>query len=233
MIISGLRIFVVTLFSTCLLIGCSHEDSDGHNNHGHQDGPAVSAGDAEAAEGDAHNDEHHEDGDAEESDHGHDDEIRQAGTHLHGDAKLAIALEGSTLFIELDTPVYNLTGFEYSPQTSEEQAVLADVEKTLMRAAQLFVANSEAGCEAVKRETPVDLGPEEEHESEHDHEDSHSDAVIEFEFQCQEPQALNEIEVRLFKFFPRIEELDVVYLDQTTQRTTTLDPSNVRLELGR
>lgn len=45
---------------------------------------------------------------------------RQHGAHEHGAAKLLIAQEGEHVEIILETPAYNIIGFEHMPSTEEQ-----------------------------------------------------------------------------------------------------------------
>lgn len=211
--------------------------------------PPGSAQDLESDAAD-HDDDH--------DDHGHEDDHdaprRDVGAHLHGGAELAVALDGSTLFFELDTPMFNLTGFERSPQTPQERAELARSKAALSDPGNLFAMNTEAGCtanpsvaglaaldvEAAGHDEHDEHDAHDEHGDDHDaehHDDhdaeSHRDIVLEFSFDCASPQALTGITVRLFDQFSRIEELETVYLDQTTQLSNRLSQGNPQLNLTR
>lgn len=73
-------------------------------------------------------------------------EHRHAGTHVHGLAELAVALNPDGMLIaELESPLYNLIGFERAPRNAEEAALVgAAVDALLERALPAF--NAEAGC---------------------------------------------------------------------------------------
>jgi hypothetical protein len=50
---------------------------------------------------------------------------RQLGAHDHGAALLTLAGEGQTLVVGLDSPAYNLVGFEQTPGTDAQRAEVA------------------------------------------------------------------------------------------------------------
>jgi len=233
-----------------------HADND-HADDEHADDDHADddhAGD-DHADG-AHSDDDHEDDDHADDDHGdddhadddHADEIRHSAAHSHGDAKLAVALEASTLYIELDTPLYNLTGFEHEPQTAEDHATLSEAQGILAQPGNLFSINPEAGCSASQTNLEVELideAAEDEHDSHDDaHDDhhgeeeadgadnSHRDFVIDYTFDCESPDLIDEIVVHLFERFPRFEELDAVYLGHNNQRSLQLNPSNYRITVA-
>ncbi|MEM9057418.1 MAG: DUF2796 domain-containing protein [Pseudomonadota bacterium] len=194
----------------------------------------------------------HDDG---HDDHGGDhadDELRQAGAHEHGTATLAVALEGADVFIELDSPLYNVVGFEHAPRTDDEKAALRRAEAALAEPERLFAMNAEAGCSAADSDgvelaahedhgDDHDEGPDEDHADEHDEHDgehddeesSHRDVVVEYLFSCRSPERLTAIVVELFDVFPRFTELEAVYLDERTQRSVRLTQERHRIDLGR
>ena len=49
-------------------------------------------------------------------------EMRSAESHTHGDASLAMVLERTVFTVELDTPLYNLLGFEHEADTAAQKA---------------------------------------------------------------------------------------------------------------
>lgn len=153
----------------------SHESSDNHDAVADHD--AHASGDHEENHHDGDHDDHISPGEVGESaDAG---TVRQIGAHLHGDAKLAIALENNTLFIEFETPVYNLTGFEYAPATAEERAAVKTAEQQLASPGTLFELNAEADCRAaeVNPKLTFDDDHSDDHSSDHDDhsEDGHDD----------------------------------------------------------
>ncbi|MFK8014439.1 MAG: DUF2796 domain-containing protein [Gammaproteobacteria bacterium] len=228
----------------CSGCGESHPD-DAHEDELSPASASVEANGTDDHESDDHNDDHDDDHpeDAQHDDHA-DDERRQVGAHLHGDAKLAVALEGKTLFIELDTPVYNLTGFEHAPRNEEEETTARDVEALLAQPMRLFSINEQAGCKAREQSTsqsrlPFELHAQDEHADDDHHDehaestDTHRDVVVEYAFDCQSPDRIERLAVSVFEFFPRIEELDTVILDQNSQRTMALTPDNHDIDFPR
>lgn len=111
-------------------------------------------------------------------------EHRHAGTHVHGLADLAVALNpDGTLVAELESPLYNLIGFERAPRNAEEAALIdAAIGALLERALPVF--NAEAGCVAgdialdgfPPADAPEDSDAHGAHGDNHahDHDDGHS-----------------------------------------------------------
>ena len=180
--------------------------------------------------------------------------VRQADAHTHGDASLAVVLDGSTLTLELDTPLYNLVGFEHAPETDEQRAAVEAAETLLRQPGTLFQVNSEAGCAPSSETLEVHLDAEDHsdhdghhddehdgHKDEHDHhddhddhegEETHKDVVLEYSFSCSSPGELAQIETALMSSFPNMEELEVVYLGPNRQDLFTLTPSDSKIQLA-
>jgi len=92
--------------------------------------------------------------------------VREHGAHEHGAASLSIALDGSRIYIDLDSPAYNVLGFEHAPSSTAQQDVL-DAARLALESGSSFVFDSAAECS-------LETG-ESDHEAEHEHEASHSD----------------------------------------------------------
>lgn len=170
----------------------------------------------------------------------HDQEHRQHDAHVHGAASLNLALEGDEVHIELDSPAANIVGFEHAPSSEADHAALDKAVVTLKKGDQLFRFNEEAGCRmekamitsALLEEEHDDHGDEHaddhEHEKkdEHDHEEheteehegeTHSDIEAVYHFECDQPNKLTQLTVKLFDAFPVTEELKVQYVIESKQ----------------
>jgi hypothetical protein len=51
--------------------------------------------------------------------------------HVHGAAKLQVAIDGSTATLMLESPLESLVGFEYAPGNKAEKTALAKLAATL------------------------------------------------------------------------------------------------------
>jgi hypothetical protein len=108
--------------------------------------------------------------------------------HEHGVAKLTVILQGQRLAFEFDAPAVNLTGFEYAPQSETEQRTASYAKGQLQQAFRLFLTSPGANCRlfSAKVDEPT-WNPDVEH---HDYRGR-------YVFQCQRPQLLQTIDVRL------------------------------------
>lgn len=176
------------------------------------------AGESEEDHGDEHGDEHDDEHDSEEG-------VREHDAHEHGAAELSVAWSGSELAVDLDTPAYNILGFEYAPSSSEEQAIL-DETIAALEAGDLLQFSPEADCTVMSASVETELD-EAEH-SEDEEAEVHSDIVVSYNVQCQNPDRLEMLDLtRLFERFPNFEDLRAQWISDTSQsakQLTAADP---------
>lgn len=119
-----------------------------------------------------------------------DPTVRSADSHIHGGAVLSIVSEKQAVFVELETPLHNLLGFEYTPRSSAEKATVIEAEARLSDPKKLFGFNAEAKCTYAEVEKPPSLfdlliqdgirnqndeAPDMDDHDDHQNEASHSD----------------------------------------------------------
>jgi len=54
-----------------------------------------------------------------------------APAHVHGVAKMDLAVDGNKLTLSMEMPLDNLVGFEHLPKTDKQKAALAEAMATL------------------------------------------------------------------------------------------------------
>ncbi|MFG1495856.1 DUF2796 domain-containing protein [Saccharospirillum sp. HFRX-1] len=186
---------------------------------------------------------------------------RQHGAHEHGAAQLSIAADHHEVVFALESPAYNVFGFEHAPSTDEQHAAIDAALAKLRDADALWTLSSAAGCELedVDIDSAVledeehehhdhdedhdhDHDHDEDHDHDHDHDEDHdhdhdheghqhSDVDVSWHFHCDNPDELVQVEVGLFDAFERFEDLDVQYLTETSQGAAELSPSRTTLNL--
>lgn len=189
-------------------------------------------------------------GNAHEPNEGDGHEHREHGVHVHGLGLLGVALDGTSLEIEIDAAADNFLGFEHAPQTEEQSEALAALKSQLGQPADLFVLSEDAGCTV--QSSQIELAGldkvgehdhdheqmhEGEHEHDHDHEsetghgDEHRHANVEarYSFSCTAPDALDAVDVKLFALYPRFEKIEAVVLTETGQGAEELTPDHTVL----
>ena len=167
-----------------------------------------------------------------------------APPHVHGEAHLEITLEDKQLTMTLETPLEAVLGFEHAPETAAEKQKAAALEEQLRRPEQLFAVVQAAQCVFAKTgiTSPVlagghakhahghDQHAHEGHEGHEDHkghahqaEEAHHDLQARFQLTCQAPEALQGVDILLFKVFPRLSRLHVAFAGPKGQRARDLD----------
>ena len=129
----------------------------------------------------------------------------EPGAHVHGLARLQVAIDGNTVTLDLESPLDNLLGFEHMPRTDKEKVIVRNMAERLKQAASLFAPTPVAQCVpvSVKLESPV-LEPAKEAYG-----GGHADLDAEFVFRCERPDVLRDLEVKLFDYFANLRQLDV------------------------
>jgi hypothetical protein len=159
-------------------------------------------------------------------------EHEQHEAHVHGEARLLVALEADTLEIEFLSPAMNMVGFEHQPQTeTQTQAVKAAID-TLKQPDLLFTLPSAAKCAPVDIEVETPLSRHDTDTHEHSHKDeSHSDFTCHYHYRCGDTSRLESIETKLFEHFPGIHVLEVQSISSKGQQKLDLTPGHTTLEL--
>jgi hypothetical protein len=107
------------------------------------------------------------------------EENRQHDAHEHGAAMLGMAQQGKLIQMELDSPAFNIVGFEHTPSNANEEEKVALMLAQLKTASMLFTFPSAAKCQLVNVDISSGLfeashSDEDDHDSDSDYSD-HSD----------------------------------------------------------
>ena len=157
------------------------------------------------------------------------------GAHVHGEAILNMVLDGNALFIELDSPAYNLVGFEHAPNNEEQTAALLNAELMLASADRLFhFAATKCALEKVEVETPYIKKHEDKNHQHHQHEayHDHADFHASYTFHCERTKDLKAISVKLFTYFPGIREIKAQWIFQGKQGSVSLTAHNSTVKVN-
>ncbi|MFN5179300.1 DUF2796 domain-containing protein [Limnohabitans sp.] len=152
----------------------------------------------------------------------------QAGkAHVHGQARMDVAVEGGHMTIELEIPQDSLVGFERTARTPAERQQ-AQRALTRLQEEGLLKPSPPAGCvqrsvdvqaPALTQTTGAAPGQE------------HADVSFRWAFVCQHPQQLRALDVGLFAAFGRLQRVDVQAVGATGQRKAVLRRSATVLQL--
>lgn len=167
---------------------------------------------------------------------------RRHEAHVHGTARLEVAVEGADVHIGLISPAATLVGFEHVPATTGEREALGRALALLKEAGRLFVPTPGAECRpaAVAVHTPLDAeaGPSGDRDDDHgggdprepgtgpDHGQGHADVEAEYRFTCARPERLEGLDVTLFEAFPGTERLRAQYVTPRGQGGADLTPAS-------
>jgi len=161
------------------------------------------------------------------------------GAHEHGHALLQMAVEENRIDLMLNSPAYNLAGFEHGARTEAEKSRLADINRWLETTP--LVNTAAADCRVTG--AAVELGGEEENHGgdthhdhghdEHDHHDeehhgeaTHREYDVSQQLACNRLNADQEFTSALMERFEGMEELTVEWVSPSGQGSARLTPSN-------
>ncbi|MDR1063596.1 MAG: DUF2796 domain-containing protein [Azoarcus sp.] len=172
--------------------------------------------------------------------------VRGHDPHEHGVARLNAALEGQRLSLELDGPLANLLSFEHAPRTDAQRNEVRAMAAKLRKAETLFVPSKAASCrlESVALASgnlpgnlldpaaPDASGQPGNAEIHGEKEDAaeHGELDAAFVFLCDKPEALTQIEVRLFGAFPALREIEAQIAVPGKQGAAELTPASRMLK---
>jgi len=153
-------------------------------------------------------------------------EAHSPHAHVHGNAKLDVAVDGGTLTLLLESPLDSLLGFEHIASNDKEKAAVKSMAMRLHKASELFVLPLAAQCRStsVRLNSPV-LEPKLKNPA-----DVHADLDGEFVFKCERPRHLRGLTLQLFKAFPHMREVDVQIATARGQGAVKLTPENNQLK---
>ena len=162
------------------------------------------------------------------------------GPHEHGAARLNVAVEGSTITIDLESPLANALPFEHAPSTPAQREAVQNMAATLHRADKIFILPAAAQCrlkevtlesEALPADLLATKNAQQPAKAEHPGHDGHADQATgaehadldaSFVFECAKPDALNGMDVSLFSTWPALHELRVQIISPTGQHAAEL-----------
>ena len=154
-------------------------------------------------------------------------EHEEHAAHVHGEAELLVALEGSTLEIEFLSPATNILVFEHQPANEVQSLAIESAIETLKQPGLLFRLPSAAKCDPVSIKVESSLAKQ----GEQDHEENtHSDFTGHYSFRCSDMSRLDSIAIEIFKQFPGTEIIDVQSISKQRQQKIELTPDRNTLD---
>jgi len=165
-----------------------------------------------------------------------EDEHRDHDSHKHGAAEMNLAVDGTQVMIELDSPAVNIVGFEHTPQSEDQRNQVKQAIQRLEAAEDLFVFSPGVRCQLDEAEVESDLdqGHDDHDDHGHGHDESgqtHSDFSARYLFSCEAIDNLKQVEVKLFAEFEGLEEIKVQVITSDNQSLNHLTPVHSMIDL--
>jgi hypothetical protein len=152
----------------------------------------------------------------------------QAAPHQHGVIALNVALDGTTLTIEMNAPLDSLVGWERAPRNDAERRAAADALLRLGDPAKLFTPDAAAQCSPAAPQVDAGLlAPGAKPVA-----GEHADLQASYRYTCTQPAQLRSIALPIFDAFRRIQRIEVQAVGPQGQRKATLRRASAVLKLA-
>jgi hypothetical protein len=163
--------------------------------------------------------------------------------HVHGEGRVNIAIEGDRLFLQLESPGADIVGFEHAAHSEQEKNAVAKALAQLGDPLQVMRFDPAAECEVQQASARIEGSEKhkghEEHEGHEGHDDhkehggneTHGSFVAEYEFACDDIDALRFIEFLYFDLFANAQSLEIVLIDDSGQRRLEITRGSPELRL--
>ncbi|SRR5579871_540393 len=128
--------------------------------------------------------------------------------HVHGAAKLNIAIENKTVTIQFESPADSIVGFEYTAKSDADKAKQEAALDTLRkRIGELVLFEVKSACRFTPGKVAVEKDPGEDH----------SDVKAEFTGTCSGTFRGSVLHFGFSRIFPRVVDVDVQLLNGEQQ----------------
>jgi len=164
-------------------------------------------------------------------------ERRELGAHQHGHGTLSIAIEGTTVRMELEVPGNDIVGFEHTAKTKAQRAAVEKGKAQLSAPLDLFTFPPGAGCKVTQAD--VTIGSER-HEEEkpgaqgkhagHDHD--HSEFRAAYTLECIAVNHLTSVEFPYFGLFKAADGLAINIVTPKGQSRFEVTRAKPRVDLS-
>ena len=148
------------------------------------------------------------------------EEVRQHGSHVHGESVLNIAIEGKVIDMELHAPGADTVGFEYPASSPEDREAVQRAVGLLQQGGKVLALSPEAGCDLERSDVHLSQEPDAHEDDDHGHDDhdedhdedeqaDHNEFLVTYRFGCADPDALERIDLNFFDLFPYSQKLKI------------------------
>ena len=155
--------------------------------------------------------------------------LAQGHAHVHGVAKMDIAVEAKNIAVRLETPLDNLVGFERAPRTDSERQRADEAVARLRAGDELFKFDPAAGCKMARVElssAALKLGAAAAMPK-----DGHAELEGDWQFDCSDAALARHVDVGLFNF-NQLKRVQVQLALPKAQLKRELKRPNTRIVLG-
>tara|TARA_Y100001001_G_scaffold131821_1_gene131538 strand:+ start:1551 stop:2129 length:579 start_codon:yes stop_codon:yes gene_type:complete len=157
--------------------------------------------------------------------------------HQHGHAELQVAFAGEQIDLLLESPAWNLLGFEHQPRTKEQRQKLDGLREWV--AANALINTEGGNCRVTTSELHTGWEGHEAHDDQgHDHghdqdaHANHSNLEITQSLRCAALPDASAFTAPILDAFPALEHLDVQWVSAQGQGGTRLTRSDNRFRPG-
>ncbi|MEP1208388.1 MAG: DUF2796 domain-containing protein [Rhizobiaceae bacterium] len=140
----------------------------------------------------------------EKHDHDHD-EPKALEAHEHGKSQLNIAIDGTKVELELESPGNDIVGFEHAAESDAQKKLVSDALAILEKPMALFTPPAAAGCSLTEAE------------AEHELEGEHAGFHTHWSMECSNIKSLTSFSVTFFDKFSAAEEIEVQAISEGGQ----------------
>jgi len=148
---------------------------------------------------------------------------RSSDAHVHGSGAVSIAIDGSVLSLMIETPAYDVLGFEHGARSTEDRRLVSAVRSLLENPQALFDLPVSAGCSP--RGVDVAIGAENDGAQDlGDGGNTHSEIAGQYIYECTNVSDVDRIGFPWFEAFPLSLKLDVVVLSARGQFAGAVTP---------
>ena len=188
----------------------------------------------------------HDHGHSHHHSHSHSHEHHSLDSHVHGMAHLDVVLEGNMLLASIKVPAADLVGFEHVASTDEQKSKVYEMLGKMELAKILWTLPAAAEC--VRQDVSVEHKLIKEghhkhdhnhnhnhnhnHKHDHDHDHAHSDVLVDYHYECQHPEHLQNVTVNLFEAFPSLEKIQGQLITPSGQKGQTLTTEKNTIQLN-
>ncbi len=140
---------------------------------------------------------------------------REAGAHEHGHATLNMAVEGSSVQIELIAPGSDIVGFEHEAKSAADMAKVGAAKQKLADGLSLFAPPPAANCKL--KSATVDVEREG---------GDHATFHVLYDITCSRPDKLDKLTLNYFEAFAGAREIEMQLIAPNGQSRYEADRDN-------